>query len=343
MKTKYLSTLSGDGNYDFSNGDGNVAKWRHPVGLVMDSAGNLYVGEWDNCCIRKVTQAGVTSTFSGMCTVCGFADGSASTAKFDHPGLMTIDKNDIIYVAGHNDGRIRKVLPDGSVTTFAGGSTMNNIDGPALSARFNYPFDVKIDASGNLFVADKDNHLIRKISLGVVSLYAGSSVGHADGAWYQVRFRQPSGLAIDSNGNVFVSDTGNRVIRKIDVDRFVTTISGTIISGYSIRGYADGALSESLFTEPRGIHIDNNGTLYVADWDSSTIRAIYPENQCVSGSALCVGQDYKCRSGLCVERLAGTGYNAWHDGDRLTVILIFIQFCSYWNYVYRLHLVVRLD
>ena len=101
MKTNYLSTLSGDGTAGFLNGNGSVSRWKYPVGLVVDSAGNLYVSEFVNCCIRKVTQSGMTSTFSGNCTFCGFADGAASTAQFDHPASMTIDQNDIIYVADH--------------------------------------------------------------------------------------------------------------------------------------------------------------------------------------------------------------------------------------------------
>ena len=322
MNTNYLSTLSGDGNYDFLNGNGNVARWKHPVGIVQDSAGNLYVTDFDNCCIRKVTLTGVTSTYSGKCTFCGFADGSASTAQFQNPINMAIDSNNIIYLAGYGDGRIRKILTDGSVSTFAGGSAMGNNDGPLLNSRFNYPSDVKIDKNGNLFVADNGNHLIRKISSGSVSVYAGSIAGYADAVGLQARFRNPFAIAIDSTGNIYVSDNGNFMIRKIDIFANVTTISGTASLGVPIRGYADGEINEALFSDPRGMTVDSNGTIYVSDWDSSTIRVLYPENQCVSGNALCVGQSFKCRTGLCVERLAGNGI--WwdvFDSDRLSVKL----------------------
>jgi sugar lactone lactonase YvrE len=236
---------------------------------------------------------------------------------------MAIDSSNTIYIAGHGDHTIRKILRDGSVTTFAGANAAGSTNGALSSARFNYPHDVKIDKFGNMFVTDKDNHLIRKISSGIVSTYAGSVFGYADGVGTNAKFCLPYGLAIDSTGNVFVADTWNYLIRKIDTSATVTTISGTVAIGPStntVRGFADGELNESLYQEPRFIAVDANGTIYVSDFGSSTIRALYPNTLCNSGSALCVGQSFKCRTGMCVERFAGVGNSGSTNGNRLTVI-----------------------
>ncbi|WP_082994861.1 MULTISPECIES: NHL domain-containing protein [Aquimarina] len=207
-----VTTLAGS-TQGYANGTGTAARFNHPTGIVVDGSGNIFVSDWSNHSIRKITPTGVVSTFAGLNE--GFADGTGTTARFDNPAGLAVDSSGNIYVADESNSRIRKITPSGVVSTIAG-SNDGYADGTGTSARFFKPTGVAIDGSGNLYVADRINHRIRKItSAGVVSTLAGSIRGWADGIGTVAQFNLPSGIVVDGSGTVYVADERNHFLRKI--------------------------------------------------------------------------------------------------------------------------------
>ena len=200
----------------------------------------------------------------------GYMDGTGTAAKFNQPTGVAVDSSGNVYVADSNNHRIRKIDPAGVVTTLAGSSS-GDADGTGTAARFNLPNSVAVDSSGNVYVADFNNNRIRKIdSAGVVTTLAGSTSGYMDGTGTAAKFSGPSGVAVDSSGNVYVADYNNHRIRKIDPTGVVTTFAG------SSSGYMDGTGTAAQFNNPRGVAVDSSGNLYVADYNNNRIRKIDP-------------------------------------------------------------------
>jgi prepilin-type N-terminal cleavage/methylation domain-containing protein len=244
----------------FVNASGSAARFQYLYGIAQDAAGNLYVGDSDNNSIRKVTPSGTVTTLAGS-GAAGAANGTGTAATFSSPRGVAVDANGNVYVADNDNCRVRKITPAGVVTTFAG-SSCGYAEGTGTSARFSYLYDLTVDANGNIYVADPDNQRIRKItSSGVVTTLAGSgSAGFANGTGASAQFAWPSGVAVDAAGNVYVADTGNERIRKITPSGVVTTIAG---SGQE--GFADGIGGAASFTQAVDVTVDANGVLYVAD------------------------------------------------------------------------------
>ncbi|MDG1409691.1 MAG: hypothetical protein P8Q52_03015, partial [Acidimicrobiales bacterium] len=164
--------------------------------------------------------------------------------------------------------------PVGTVTTFAGGA-QGSADGTGADARFNYPKGVAVDGDGNLYVADSNNHTVRKITLaGEVTTLAGTagSSGSVDGTGADARFNYPHEVAVDGDGNLYVADTSNHTIRKITPAGVVTTLAGTAGSS----GSADGTGADARFTSPNGVAVDGDGNVYVADTYNYTVRKVTP-------------------------------------------------------------------
>ena len=227
-----VTTLAGSTS-GYMDGTGTAAKFRFPRGVAVDSSGNVYVADYVNQRIRKISPAAGVTTFAGSSQ--GDDDGTGTAAKFNYPYGVAVDSSGHIYVADTGNHRIRKIDPAGVVTTLAG-STLGYADGTGTAARFNYPRGVAVDSSGNVYVADYDNDRIRKIDpTGVVTTFAGSSSGDADGTGTAARFNRPSGVAVDSSGNVYVADLGNNRIRKIDPAGVVTTFAGSTSRIYGRR------------------------------------------------------------------------------------------------------------
>lgn len=275
-------TIGSSGNAD---GAGAEAAFQEPAGLAVDAAGNLYIADRYNHVIRKMTPAGVVTTLagqhsSGVSTLLGIGegnrgsnDGPASEARFDSPQDVAVDQDGNVYVADTSNSTIRKISPEGEVTTLAGSPGDHGYtDGHGSSARFDGPRSIVADADGTLYVGDGTD-TIRKVTRdGNVTLYAGGSYAadHRDGPAASARFARLSALAFDSAGNLLVADGLAHVIRKIDTSGNVTTIAGTPY----VAGDRDGPAAEALLNKPSGITVDGAGTIYVSEGENGTLRRI---------------------------------------------------------------------
>ena len=210
-----VTTFAGSGEDGSANGTGTAASFDGPSGLAMDGSGNLFVADYRNDLIRKITPSGVVTTFAGSGTS-GSADGTGTAASFNAPVDLAFDSNGNLFVSDHYGHLIRKITPSGVVTTFAGSGTAGSVDGTGTAASFNSPWGIAIDSNDNLFIGDYANSLIRKITpAGVVTTFAGGGTsGSADGTGTAASFSGPTGLSFDSDGNLFVLEWSGHKIRK---------------------------------------------------------------------------------------------------------------------------------
>ncbi|MRH99484.1 hypothetical protein GH721_02965 [Kriegella sp. EG-1] len=206
------------------------------------------------------------TTFAGSTE--GYVDGDISVATFDRPTGMAMDNQGNIYVTEYGNHTVRKITPEGMVSTLAGGFNGYQ-DGTGTAARLFRPSDIIMGNDGYLYVADTWNNRIRKISLsGEVTTVAGSTGGYAEGTGTNAKFDKPSGLSMDSNGNIYVADLENQRIRKIDPNGLVSTLAG------GTNGYDDGTGSAAQFKDPTGIAITSNNELLVTDYYGRTVRKV---------------------------------------------------------------------
>jgi hypothetical protein len=270
-RTGVVTSLAGNGNATpFSNGTGTNATFYNPQQVGVDSTGNVYIPDFGNHRIRKVTPTGVVTTLAGNGTS-AFADGSSGVASFAGPRGVTVDTLGNVYVADAGNNRIRKITSDGVVSTLAGQATAGSSDGTGASASFNAPFGVAVDFSGNVFVADQGGNRIRKITpVGVVTTIAGNGgTTFTDGTGTNATFNDPVGVAVDSTGTLYVSDLTNHRIRKITTAGVVTTLAGN-----GTTTFANGTGTNATFNQPWGVAVDPSGTVYVTDFANHLIRKI---------------------------------------------------------------------
>ncbi len=278
LPANVVSTLAG-GTQGSSDGTGSAAQFYLPGGVAVDRAGNVYVADTIDSTIRKIAPGGVVTTLAGSTGMTGSTDGTGNNAAFKLPFGIATDGAGNVYVADTGNNTIRKITPDGVVSTLAGtaGQSGSTDGAGTTTALFDGPFGVAVDLQGNIYVADIDNSTIRKITPdGVVSTLAGSAgqTGSTDGAATSAAlFNAPTGVAVDSQGNVYVADSRNDTIRKITPDGVVTTLAGS--AGHA--GTQDGLGSAAEFNNPSGVAVDDAGNVYVADQNNSTIRKVTPD------------------------------------------------------------------
>lgn len=213
-----MSVLAGGGEGWSMDGTGTAASFRTPDGIALDRSGNLYVAENFGNLIRKVTPEGVVTSLAGDRLFSGTNDGVGAQARFTCPTGVAVDAAGNVYVADSCNARIRKVTPEGVVTTVAGAVWYAvGGDGPGFGGSFYLPRRLAVDSLGNIFVADILNHSIRKVTpAGVITTVAGvpGQVGSADGAGSGARFHYPNAIAVDANGTLYVAETGNNRVTK---------------------------------------------------------------------------------------------------------------------------------
>lgn len=284
-----VKTLAGKaGEPGGLDGKTTAARFLNPNGIALDGRGNLYVADWGSGQIRKITSQGMVSTVAGGAA--GYRDGPGFQACFLGPQGLAATADGMLYLADTGNHTIRRIASTGEVTTVAGTNSIGFANGVGAAARFSQPNGVAVDKANNLYVADEMNNVIRKITpAGNVTIFAGiadGAVGHVNGAAAQARFFWPQALAVDSDGNVFVVDTMNNVIRKITPSGRVSTFAGKpaivtsgLIGGPSPGGSSDGVGAAAQFFAPGGIAVDKANNLYVVDGGNQTIRKITPQGK----------------------------------------------------------------
>jgi sugar lactone lactonase YvrE len=276
-----VTTLAGSvGTFGSANGAGTNALFNAPQGIAIDSSGNLYVADYLNNAIRKVTSAGVVTTIAGSPGNFGSVNGAGTNALFWGPeGIVVCPTNDnLVFVADTGNSAIRLILPSGIkvlTSTYAGNASAGSADSTGGAARFYWPMDVASDGQGNFYVADAQNNTIRKIAAnGTVTTFAGfpGVAGSANATGTNASFNHPQAVAVDASENVYVADTGNSVVREITPAGTVSTLAG--LPGNI--GSSDGDGTAAQFDAPQGIAVNSSGDVFVADTMNHTIREIAP-------------------------------------------------------------------
>jgi sugar lactone lactonase YvrE len=250
-----VSTLAGSGTRGFADGRGAEAQFNLPWGVAVDKEGTVYVADYDNLCICKISPAGDVSTF----------DNSGNLERFFEPTYVAVDAAFNVYFTDCNDNYIRKISPSGEESTFAGSETYGNADGNGAEAQFGGLSGIAVDAADNVYVMDTDNHRICKISP------SGDVSTLADGSGVEAQFYFPEGVAVDAVGNVYVADSDHNRICKISPAGDVSTLAGS-----ETYGFADGSGAKAKFRHPVGVAVDAVGNVYVADNENHRIRKISP-------------------------------------------------------------------
>jgi sugar lactone lactonase YvrE len=253
-----------------------VPPMENPRGVALDAAGNLYVVDANAGVVYKIPATGKMSVYAGWADSPGSNDGPAAKASFSAPAGVAVDAAGNVYVADTDNNTIRKITPDGIVSTLAGkAGEAGSDDGPGAAARFSTPTSVAVDAAGNVYVADNNNFTVRKITpAGNVTTLAGlaGKTGVTNGTGAVARFANPRGIAVDGAGNVYVADETNNDIRKITSSGNVTTLAGSADHSDSL----DGVGAAASFAQPHGVAVDAAGNVYVADTGNNLIRKITP-------------------------------------------------------------------
>ena len=267
-----VTTFAGSGTRGHIDGTGTAASFSYPNGLATDAAGNVYVADFSNNCIRKITPTGVVTTLAGSGNL-GSNNGIGASATFNYPNDVATDALGNVYVVDQYNNQIRKIDPTGMVTTLAGSGVKGSANGNSASASFNFPNRLTADAAGNVYVADENNNLIRKIDpVGNVTTFAGSGAfGQVDGTGSSAYFSRITTGVSDASGNIYIADCFDNLIRKITPAGVVTTLAGS-----GAVGAANGTGTEASFYYPYSLALDAANNIYVADEGNNLIRKITP-------------------------------------------------------------------
>jgi uncharacterized protein YjiK len=277
-----ISTVAGDGGGGYS-GDGGKATSAEifgPFGVALDASGNIYIADYYNNRVRRVTTAGIISTVAGNGTGGYSGDGGAATsAELSHPSGVTVDSAGNFYIADQTNNRIRKVTTTGIISTVAGNGTQgySGDGGAATSAELNQPYGVTVDSAGNIYIADFLNNRVRKVtvSTGKISTVAGDGTGGYSGdggAATSAELDGPTNVAVDSAGNIYIADSDNNRIRKVTASTgIISTVAGDGTAGYSGDG---GAATSADLNLAYGVALDASGNIYIGDWANHRVRKV---------------------------------------------------------------------
>jgi trimeric autotransporter adhesin len=300
--------VAGDGTQGYK-GDGGLATsagLHTPVGVAVDASGNIYIADRYDNRIRMVTKStGIITTVAGDGTDGYTGDGGlATSARLYYPSDVALDASGNIYIADSANHRIRMVTKStGIITTVAGDGQYGYTGdgGLATSAVMNFPIDIALDASGNIFIADFYDHRIRMVtkSTGIITTVAGDGTGGYTGDYgpaTSAGLNNPSGVAVDASGNIYIADYYNHRIRMVTKsDGIITTVAGDGTKGYK----GDGGLATSARLDfPQGVVVDASGNIYIADSFNHRIRMVTKSDGIITTVAGGGTQGYKGDGGL---------------------------------------------
>jgi hypothetical protein len=278
--TGVITTIAGKGTagYNGDNGAASSAELNLPTGVAVDSAGNVYIADAGNNVIRKINTSGTITTVAGN-NAEGYSgdNGAATNATLYTPTGVAVDSAGNLYIADTNNNRIRKVGTSGTITTMAGTGTAGYTgdNGAANGATLNKPAGVVVDSTGNLYIADTGNDVVRMIATsGTISTIAGNGgAGYSGdgGPATSARLNSPYGLNLDSAGDIYVADSMNNVIRMVNTAGIISTVAGNATNGYSGDG---GQATSAALSNPRGVALDSQGNFYLSDQNNNRIREV---------------------------------------------------------------------
>jgi len=277
-----MSTVAGTGvqGYSGDGGAATAAQLSCPYGIAVDSAGNLYIADSCNNRIRQVSTAGTITTIAGNGNCCYSGDGGlATSAQLNYPQAVAVDASGNLYIADTNDNRIRKVSTEGIITTVAGNGSQgySGDGGPAVSAQLRSPNSAAVDSAGNIYVADQGNNRVRRIdSSGIITTVAGNGqccFGGDGGPAVNANVGGLGGVAVDAAGNIYLSVGSGATVRRVSTGGIIQTIGSDTAYGYSGDG---GPATGAQLANPRGMAIDSQGRIYVADANENAVRLLQP-------------------------------------------------------------------
>ena len=324
LQTPWVYTTAGSGIPTFQNGTGTGASFNAPGGIVAWKYGMYFVADKNNHMIRKIFSDGTVIVLAGSGSP-GSANGTGTAASFRYPTAVAADDAGNVFVADSGNHQIRKITTDGVVTTIGGSRQGYTEEGPATAALFNGPNGIAVDRSGVVYISDAGNFRVRKITTdGFVHLLAGSgSQSFGDNPGDLASFDQMSGIALDTNRNVYVADAGNHRIRMITPTGNVSTLAGQ-----DNAGNADGGPGVASFTYPAGLSVDPSGTVYVTEQAFHRVRKIAPDGtvSALAGNGIAswldgaaAGAEFKMPAGVACDR-SGLLYIADQGNNRIRVL-----------------------
>jgi Secretion system C-terminal sorting domain len=282
--TGIVTTIAGNGTAGYSGNGGPAtnASINDPMGIAVDTLGNVYFSDFNNNCVRKISTSGIITVYAGTASVSGYTGdgGQATAAKLISPVGLAYDRAGNLYIAdnGNTANCVRKVAASGIITTIAGTGTpgFGGDGGPATAALLHFPEAVTTDKYGNIFIADCNNYRIRKINTsGIITTVAGSSSSFSGdgGAATLAKLHHPTGIAVDTNGILFISDNDSNKIRKVYKTGIIYTLAGNDTAGYAGDG---GIATAAELQQPYGVIVDDANNAYIADNFNNVVRKVTP-------------------------------------------------------------------
>ncbi len=306
-----------------ATGDGGPAasaEIQNPEDITFDASGNAYIADDGNCEVRKVSASGTITRFAGTGT-CGYTgdNGPAVNAELSDADGVAVDASGNVYIGDSTNNVVRKVSPAGVISTFAGTGTQGYTgdNGPATSAELNYPWGVRVDRSGDVFISDADNNVVRKVDpAGVITTIAGNGTSgysgdHGPATSAELDF--PTGMWIDPSGNLLIADEENAVIRELNPAGIITTIAGTGTSGST---GDNGPATSAELDAPYGVAEDIGGNVFIADFSAQVVREVHGGTGIIttySGTSGSAGSGNNGNGGPASAALLGGPSQVWLD------------------------------